>query len=838
MPSTKRTDITAFGGLNTTLQPHLIGNTDASDLYNVRRTDSGVITRYGWRTIGSIPASWSACNGFNYVQGYDSSRAEVERFLAVETVSSNNYPYEVNVSTGARTQIKKSGAVSQTFEAGDWQMFSIADSAFWVNGSASTTKVFKHTLGSANSLLAVSPPAAPTAPTVAITYGDSAHPYTEIDWYVANPTITKTLWNTATRQSDGSILATMSAGISGSTTLTIDLGVGNLQDWTYNDCFAIPVSYPNSALFQIDITKTTITFINNDGSPITLSPDATTCTVGAPLRGSNTFWIRADFLKKTRTDWDNVRKIVINISVTANTSGSVTNVYFDKLVVGGVPIYGMPSPADPSKSTVRVACSYKSSTLGLYSSLSPVVDIPIAQARGLNVGSIGYLGSRFTLTVPASADATVVSAEAWIYWLYNQGQRGWLLMDEQSVTINVATTTNLRKNSQDLITPTTHAASNLFTNTLAAIPFKTWVVWLEKGGTANVRHSWVYSTDINNVLRLHADTDPLDDPLRGADFSLADNFGDEPLGGVEAGDALILLGNNGVYAQLANTGLFMDEKGPQNIGFTPTTMTPCMRMPGLHGCAGRFAYARFRHPAGMVGCAYVDRDGNVWFVSASRSSDGVDFNKLELSKDIRGYLRSWLMSGYSDLSSVRMGVDEYDESLWLVLGKRALVMRKPTAIDADPKWEPYEYNLGGAYTISYLAFSNRQWCKAMLSTGQIVEFERNRSTGSAITGTSRDGGNVAPTAYWASKRFIGENRRLMRIECHRGTLTDTPAITVYCDRQSAGVSKTWTSGKIQERWNYDVQGWYFYFKVAIGENAAAMSRLTAEFLPAGDRPGR
>jgi hypothetical protein len=210
------------------------------------------------------------------------------------------------------------------------------------------------------------------------------------------------------------------------------------------------------------------------------------------------------------------------------------------------------------------------------------------------------------------------------------------------------------------------------------------VVWLYNQGKANIRYSRV-----GDAESLANPSDDAEDLARGADFTMADDFADAPLGGVQAGDAAIILGKEGCYAQ---------------SGTAPYTMTPPRKIPGSAGGAGRFAFTRYVDTAGNPGMAWFDSVGeNVWFASAGLVYSGdSQARPVELSSPIRGSLRSFLLTGQREtieglaLSQARMDYDSSTGSLWLILGQRAAVLRPRSLIDGQQQWEFLQFALGTA----------------------------------------------------------------------------------------------------------------------------------------------
>ncbi len=249
--------------------------------------------------------------------------------------------------------------------------------------------------------------------------------------------------------------------------------------------------------------------------------------------------------------------------------------------------------------------------------------------------------------------------------------------------------------------------------------YKGWVVWLFQGGKGNVRHSRVGVAE--ELFSEEAAYSPEDEGQPG-DYSLAEDFGDEPVGAVAAGPSLIVLGKRAVYSQ---------------AGERPSAMTPLRQIPGSNGVLGPRAFVRYRPPRGGYGCAFVDADFNVWFVAAEAGFDrDAQVRPLELSAAIRGTVREFLYEAQRpefptlQKADLQLDCDHATGSLWLVLGRRAMVFRpvdpeKPALDDSGiPTWEAYEYALSQdeSETIQQV------WTPALGATGAISSLGREGST--------------------------------------------------------------------------------------------------------------
>ena len=221
-----------------------------------------------------------------------------------------------------------------------------------------------------------------------------------------------------------------------------------------------------------------------------------------------------------------------------------------------------------------------------------------------------------------------------------------------------------------------------------AFPFRGRMVWLRKGGAGNVSHSRIGDAEETY--------DAANPPVSGdvgapVDFDLAEDLADEPVLGLSIDNGNIIIGKKGAYAHAYN------QNG---------VLTDYQRVQGSTGAAGRFAYAPVVVD-NRPGMAYLDVSGSVVMMTlAGAFSEDASVRPEELSFDIYKYARSFLFEeqiaefGYADLSGVVMGWDQFDSALWVVYGRRALVLRPG---NPSPQWEEYEYQLTnplGSATVS------------------------------------------------------------------------------------------------------------------------------------------
>ncbi|MEA2553035.1 MAG: hypothetical protein QOJ65_1211, partial [Fimbriimonadaceae bacterium] len=346
---------------------------------------------------------------------------------------------------------------------------------------------------------------------------------------------------------------------------------------------------------------------------------------------------------------------------------------------------------------------------------------------------------------------------------------------------------------------------------VGAFPFKGWMVWLYRTGNLNLRHSAVgdperqsatYDLVINGAYGNGDET-------RGGNYSMADNFGDSPLAGFACGDVAMYVGSIGVYAQ---------------IGDKPWQMTASKKLPGSFGCPNGFACCKWRDASGNPGVAALSRDGEgIYFYAVGPDFDGVHGYRItELSADIRASIRSFLGT---DFSNARLAVQEDQDALWVIVGRKAMVLRRPHPLTGERYWEFYQYSMGSD-TIAFPAFTARYKAKWMRSNGATDYAERD-IFGVPVTGATRDNGAAMPAPYWKSKVFTSDaNSRVDTVDIYRETLTNTPSLEAISTRQTT--SKTWSSGKRHLRFGALQQGWEHQFKISLGQNDDAYHRINID----------
>lgn len=756
----KLRQIGPFLGLMTSVDAHAIPDGYAQDMQNVRIEDGKLRVRYGYSVLDAT--GLTPVYGFDHIVGY-SGTTEVEEIIGVLTTGGNPRAHSINPSTGAETEITNGGS-GVNLHASDWRSVAFEDKAYLINAS-NTPSVYQHTIGTNTSLSPITVPAKPTTGlSYKLKYGASSYTnYDTVDFTGLTMTSSTDCFctgvlnggsnaNPGGLNSGSGFRLTMysvsASNLDGSCTIDLD---PNVKDWSYNDIFAFTVRVDG-----IDIDPGTIRFsvLNNDGSPVEVQASEIE-VIPVALPGARMFFhVRAEFKQKTRADWDNIRKLKFSFRCVDGTGSAAPTIEFHTFTVGCVDCSHLPEAVQDN---LQFAYSYRINASGLESerigryigSTSYPLIISNTELDGKPPPGFetGPLGVWVEFTITASGDAAVDEAR-----LYAKEQNGWRLV----VTQSDATATYLFRMTIEELRALTSGGTpqGSFSDILGATPFKGWMVWLKKGGNANIMHSRV-----GEPLRLASDTDPLDDDLRGATFSMADNYGDEPVCAFQAGDALVILGKYGVYAQ---------------VGSRPTQMSPCRKIPGSFGVANQFAACRWRDEEGNPGVAFVSRGlEGVYFVQVDQSFDGDQgFRLVELSTDIRG-----LISQYFGATTCRMIPDDSKDALWIIGGDDALVLRKPSIVNGRRMWERYKYGEHngseyGAIDFAYVTSSNRRGKQAITAAGTVAQLEYSQAgSGISTEGSASLGQNILPlgdysdqtyASYWKSKDFIGPNRRVIR----------------------------------------------------------------------------
>jgi len=669
-----------FRGLNTTLA--VPGSGYASEAYNVRLDDGAISPRWGYRNLClktyGFDNSTPQVYGWKYAIGYNDSYVAARYWLGVFYSNSAARPYQIDPSTFVRTEIKN-GATALSLSASRYEIASFYDRSYWINPADSASPYY-NVIGTATSFVSlrgdyvaptgVSSAAADTPDFDTVVINPAAH---TVDGVVA----------TAVALSGGPdyfLYADITnANVTGRGTVTITIPAGAAsasRDWSKTNMLGVVFTTFNlNSPMRFDLPGIQITVINASGTriPAILS--------GGDQEQRPDGSVQFFFDESTSSSRSDIRGIEIQYQITTAPGGgagdnviawSIGRGYTDTRALAGIRDGG----------SLKYGVTYYNSVSGVEGPMTEVLLSVDPQGSYRN----GQLPTRFgsptqpdisrgaTINFAASADAAVDVAR--IY--YQAGDGYYHLMG--SPPDAAGSFLVYQTETQALALPTYQPIQLDGGRLKGGFPFRSWMVWLYKGGKTNVRHSRVGSPTL-----LAQSTDETGDAARGADFTLADGFNDEPIGGTQAGTACFILGSKGVYSQ---------------IGDSPSGMSPTRKLPYSKGCAGPDAFAAVS-VGGVMGLAYVDVDGEgLWFYGHDMAFAGDSGSRpVELSALVRGDFATWLRDGQIadfgrlDLDQIQVTQTVDDDDIWVTLGSRAMVYKKPSLNDGNRHWVRHDYAL-------------------------------------------------------------------------------------------------------------------------------------------------
>lgn len=669
----------------------------SGDLLNVRLGDGRIRPRFGYRNLAAKPGGLAGVFGLARVSGYDASTHKLE-WVTVEDRSGTIKPYAVDPVSWARTEITD-GDSALDLEDGEWSAFSFDGNSYWINPSAEKS-AYRHEVGTDTSWTALAdiayvPPV--EDPDLLLSLNSPyARPYD-----VGTDTIAVSGAGVSGASSavdtDGNIVVSGDAGnnTQDSADSIVTVTFASAQDFSTTDYQAflatgglVYVRFKEGGKLEVKISGVWQTppqkaFLNPD--------DRTKTGVVVRMKG----FAGANAVQAVR--------MTVRAEPQPHKSGvayTLSGYTFGGSYLGATVVTDRPWDASYQTADITYAVRYRDVSAGTVTGIKQVT----------------YDESRFGTfdldhVLPGSTMGDRVSLEIGPLTTggYSDDPAGtsyqieYLRMDQDGVWHILGTKPNTggqswRDGLEEVALQALSAASPAVTGYTApelAPVFSTGrlkggfayhgcVVWLYDQGKANIRYSRVGEAE-----NLANPSDDVNDMARGADFTMADDFADAPLGGVQAGDAAIILGREGCYAQ---------------AGKLPAEMTPPRKIPGSAGGAGRFAFTRYVDKGGSPGMAWYDAAGeNVWFAVAGLVYSGdSQARPIELSAPIRGSLRRFLYTEQLEtidglaLSQARMDFDAATGALWLVLGQRAAVFRAPSPMDGRQEWEFLEFALGTA----------------------------------------------------------------------------------------------------------------------------------------------
>jgi hypothetical protein len=787
-----------FSGEQSGLDPRGISEIKAAKAQNVVLENGWLKPEYGYRNLDGIPANFTAAYAFTHLLGYNSSGVEKEEYVSVETRSGNTRPYSADVSTGVRTEIKN-GVASVSLAASDWKGFVWDDVSYWYNPAASS--IARHAIGDATSWITLSKPDAPTGGSSLVLLGSAQ----TAGFSGCSGSFTGAVSLATLTTAKCSLQHT--ASTTGAASITIDWNgsTSGIQDWTYQDAIQFAGKQPTPG-FRIDPNGMTFEAINNDGSPMTLTPTMVRTDRYDPVTGD--FYFSVYFDNKTRANFDNIRKIKFSYNVT-NSTGTASNNLLEIYAPSYFRIdnnWGW----DEIPDTREFGYTWYNSAAGIESDMKLVTcgrDYFDTWRTTPNASGVPGQAMLPYLSMGSTADGNVDKVR--IYMKCSDGL--WHRIGEQVDTDN---TFDIQVSDAEALALPEFTPGGLKTdNLLCAARYKGWVVWGYRGRFENIRHSRIGEPELQV-----SDLDTGTDPNEGQNFSLRQ---DDPLAFHEADDALLIMGTQGIWAQVPR-----NAENP-----SPTTMTPPKLLPGSKPCAGPFASCRWKGEDGFAGAASLDLAGTLWLAQVSDQFDGqAGFRLTELSAEIRGEIDTFLRSeqSLSDYSTARLEVDEATDALFIWMGARGFELTRPSLIDGKRTWKRHKLTIPSSGTVKYLGFSPKRRMRWIRSTGQIDEFKWNSSSNAWIEGTSRHGGQAMPTdgCSYTTKMIGGGLTKVHKLSVQRDTLTDLVKVRVASTRQSQ--TYTCESGRLDIRCSQYQQGREHQFEIILPEGSDKVRVLEVE----------
>ena len=779
------------------------GNTPdsyAQSLQNVRLDDAKLRPRYGYRQFHAGPGTINAVYGFRRVLGYDGSYNAKEYWLGVAT------------ATGTRAWIwDPAGTVTLLGTLGDpalnaspWVIRHFDGDAYLINPLDSRAPL-KHTLGTTTTPDSL--PFASVPGTVVVSGVGSP------DWGATIPTINGRTGLSAVPTLSGdfnsgnrSQFVTGHSSGTGASGFTIDIAAlaAGVRDFTYVDTIRLTIA-PDDATSTARIDPNSVTVSLENASAVTLPCTAYWTTTAD---GVGSFVVEAYWDAKSRASYADIRKIKVSYRV--SVSGASARLRDFLFMVD----LWYPDTAKDVSLTAENMIEYGVTRTGTGSQESDMsrVLVPASYQSSLRTLANG-VGHSVFLYIPTP------SMPYKIYMRCSDGQFHQITSGTTDVS---ASPIQVYYTDQDGINNPTFGGPPLKEGAVSAVPYKSWMVWLYKGGRANVRHSRVGDPE-----KLASSYDDLNDDGRGADFTLASAFDDQPIGGAECGSVLALLGSNGVYSQ---------------TGDSPSGMTPTRKLAAAPGCAGLYAFAPFRSDRGEEGVVYVDKFGeHVWFVGASQLfAADASGQAVKISEAIPGEVKKWLVDATGKgLSTIHVEVDEATGDLWVINWNRALVYTQSRDGESGRFWLRHHFSLDAPGTAgwSYFSFGPRRlW--ALRSTGVTNEIAWNSATGAYIEGANRDGGFALTNPHYEIGQFARYGHRITWVAVQRDNLSDAVTVGITTDRGGT-VNVSMAAGVRAVRGPKSAQGHWYSIRLTLAETASAVETIevTTHVLSEGYRRG-
>lgn len=728
-------DIPFFGGPVTSVDASRIPDHNCTYTLNARYEDGVLKPRKGslLKSQAQLSNPNTAC--LTYLSGYDNSYAHKEDLLF------SNYDISQTQGTLWRTDSSLSGSFSQLKSGTNGAIFypfsSYVAAAFDGRGyivptaggtTGSDGKLLVYDIGDSSSAIAYGEKAQPPDVPAQVYVGDNGD---SLNLSGLVPSDSTHMLCTGAALNDGAYLIGSGGGhdivfkhsyIKGASSITIDLSKTTIgkRDWYWRDSlfFIIEPNYPDR--FKIDgITVS----IENDSS-VVAEGQVFVRYQKNPNTGNDAHFVYVWFdAGKTRSDWGDgagspgLQYIKISYNVTKTSSGNE-----DRWMTVGWFKIGWPQiiPIGETKKEVETAYSYYSTVQDAESPLSLVADGSKFGWGTVYYGEMNYNGKPYGYAVRPYIRLKPTTAYDTIRIYVKDDYGTWRRI------ASVAGTTSLYIHNTpwaDIYGLPEYRPRQMegFKRVTNLCPYRGWMVWLGTGGKENVMHSRV-----GQPLYMASNNDDPTDPKYetfGANYTLSDDFADEPVSAHQVDDALVILGNEGAYVQ---------------FGDRPTRMSPCQKLPGSVGVAGKYASCRWVDDEGRSVVAYVDKHMNGLYL-AYPSLQGISVVEYTLSQ--KGMFRDFLKSdgtGYLDPSSTIVVQDGRDTSLWVIHFDKALVLRRKSIASGSREWEHYKFG----FNINSAVYVPGRGMYALDDGGRVYELDTD--------GTATE---LPTQVKWVSKRY-------------------------------------------------------------------------------------
>ncbi len=793
-----------FSGAITGVDDSAIPAGNASATLNADTLDGWIRPRKGFRTVLAAQATFATARCLRHLMGFTSAYASIEELVTVEKLGATVRPYTTNPATWTRAELTD-GANHLSLNDSEWDAIASDDCAYFLNP---TDGIYKHVMGTNTSFTHLVKPATPTTLLTYGTVGQEAWFWGTLDPtdagdVVVDGTVAK---NAGSVNTDGNLFIAHAGTGAAWFQAILDAGGGpGKKDWKYRDAITFHLHPNDYSRFDIDVNSIVVTLTNDAGAPVSLAQSSIVVEDAGSGQYTVTVWFETG---KTRTDWGDgagtgkTKKIKVAYNVTKNSgAGTSTQLRVSFVIASGVRFVPR-DLASNSAGVVTVGYSYVNSTTGFESDIGGVIDISFVNIGAQQPGTPYETGAIVIFTHVACGDAGVDKVR---YHIKDQDGY-WHQVTEQNDT---TLTYNCAVSYAELLVLAVSDIKSFDTvrSIVGAFPFRGAICWLYAGGKENLKYSRISDPEAQ-----YSANDTVTDTDRGATFSMSENFDDEPLGGWGFGDAAMIAGSRGVYWQL---------------GERPSYLSPPAKIEGAPGCAGRHAFAPWRDDRGSSSLLWLGTDGELW--SAHVDPSGGTASAC-VSATQRGSIKQFLATdpGLS-LANAMVFAHEASESLWIVLGARAVVLRKRAVHDGKRWWAFYEYQLTGILRVSSSTERGIVW---MNSAGVLQEVEWNSATDLAIDGVNRDGGQPMPDGYWRSKTFQPGPSRVDQLRAVG--IVDGTKIRTESDR----LDEYYTKGPRElVRTSPFQQGRSHRFTIPITELTDGVEGFEFDILPAGERRG-